>query len=1233
MFSHRPKRRRESNRQWRRLKTRPEVLELESRWLLSAYIVNDSGDLPLDPPKGPGMTINGTITLRSAIEQVNIDGSGSISFAQAMTISPASPLDTITASGVTIDGGTVGSVVIQGCSESSGLVIQGGGATIENLVIDDFRCKVDGIDLKSANNLIQNNYIGIDASGSSAAGNYNGIHDTTGSNTIRDNVVSGNLAMGILLSGGSADQIYGNLIGTDATGKIALGNTDSDIYINQSDGNTIGGTTASARNIIAASVTSGYAGIDIDGSNGTVVAGNYIGTDVTGSVALGNQAGVAIFGGSQLNTIGGTAAGARNVISGNAGNGVDISGQGTSQNVVAGNWIGTDSTGKVPLGNAHADVDIYSSASSNTIGGTTASARNIIAASVTSGYAGINIDGSNDQVVAGNYIGTDVTGSVALGNQIGVAIFNGSQWNTIGGTTAGARNVISGNTGDGVDIAGQGTSKNLLVGNYLGTDASGKNALGNTDSDIYINQSDDNTIGGTITGARNIIAANLTIGYGGVDIYACNGNVVAGNYIGTDVTGAGALGNQDGVDVFGGSQSNTIGGTAAGARNVISGNVDFGVFLSDPGTKLNLVAGNRIGTNATGSAALGNHASGVLIYGGAQSNTIGGTTAGARNVISGNAADGVDISGQGTSQNLVAGNFVGTDVTGKVALGNSHADVYIYSSASSNTIGGASAAARNVIAANVTSGYAGVDIYGASSNLVDGNYIGTDLSGSKPLGNQLGVLIWHTSTSNTIGGTTAGAGNVIAFSKAGGVVAGSSTTDQCSGNAILGNAIFSNTKLGIDLGDDGVTQNGASGHSGPNLFQDFPVLTSVVTAGGITTITGTLAAAANTTYRLEFFSNPTKDPSGFGQGQSFLTSASVTTDSSGNATFSVQTAGAVPAGQYVSATATDPQGNTSEFSADLVNSTSIVATQLVVTTEPPSSVTAGAGFSLKVSAEDAHGNVSTSFTGSVTIALDNNPGGSTLGGTLTKAAVNGVVTFSGLTLNKVGSGYTLQATSSGLTAAATGSISVVPAAASKLVVTTQPPASVTAGSGFGFAVTAEDKYGNVVTSYTSSVTVALSNNPGHSTLDGTLTVTPVKGVATFSGLTLNKAATGYTLKTTSGSLTTATTAAIKVTPAAATQLVVTTQPPASVTAGAGFTLKVSAEDPFGNVVTSFTGSVTIALDNNPGGSTLSGTLTVTVVKGVATFTNLSLNKPGSGYTLKVSSTGLTGATTDAFNVT
>jgi hypothetical protein len=319
--------------------------------------------------------------------------------------------------------------------------------------------------------------------------------------------------------------------------------------------------------------------------------------------------------------------------------------------------------------------------------------------------------------------------------------------------------------------------------------------------------------------------------------------------------------------------------------------------------------------------------------------------------------------------------------------------------------------------------------------------------------------------------------------------------------------------------------------------------------------------------------------------------------------------------------------------SDLMDVSPATATQLVVTGQPPSKVGAGGGFSVVISAEDPYGNVDPTFDGSVTVALANNPGGDTLGGTLTPILSNGVATFSALTLEIVANGYTLEATTSGLAATATNPFNVTAAAATQMVVTSQPSATVTAGGGFGLTVKAEDPFGNVDLTFDGSVTVSVANNPDGATLGGSFTATASKGVATFPALTLDKAGTGSTLQVTSNGLTPATTSDINVTRATTTQLVVITQPPGSVIAGGGIGLVIAAEDAFGNVDQSFGGSVTVALADNPGGGTLDGTLTVAASQGIATFSGLTLDQAGSGYTLQAINLGLTGAMTGAFNVT
>ena len=420
------------------------------------------------------------------------------------------------------------------------------------------------------------------------------------------------------------------------------------------------------------------------------------------------------------------------------------------------------------------------------------------------------------------------------------------------------------------------------------------------------------TIGLLITGASTVrgLAINRFTG-GGEAIRSAAANVIEGNFLGTDVTGTVALGNGWGIVVENASGT-TMGGTASGAPNLISGNNIDGILILGVSATANLIEGNFIGTDISGAAALGNSAAGVKIDDGASNNTVGGTTAGARNVISANGSYGVFIVGPATG-NSVQGNFIGTDVTGAAVLGNSSTGVLI-DGASNNTIGGTTSGTRNVISAN---GGGGVVIGGPSSgNTVQGNFIGTDATGILDRGNSnqgVRIVISASASNNTVGGTTAGAGNTISFNSGDGVAADSGT-----GIAILGNSVFSNTGLGIDLSPDGVTPNDAGdGDAGANNLQNFPILTSAVTGGGTITIGGTLNSAASTDFRVEFFANSACDPSGFGEGETFLGAATATTDSGGTAVFSVGLTKSVSVGAALTATATDPDNNTSEFSACL----------------------------------------------------------------------------------------------------------------------------------------------------------------------------------------------------------------------------------------------------------------------------------------------------------------------------
>ena len=260
--------------------------------------------------------------------------------------------------------------------------------------------------------------------------------------------------------------------------------------------------------------------------------------------------------------------------------------------------------------------------------------------------------------------------------------------------------------------------------------------------------------------------------------------------------------------------------------------------------------------------------------------------------------------------NLIGGNFIGTDVSGTNALGNGIGVTIL--EGEDNVIGGTLTEEYNLISGNI---WDGITIGGSGAfttgNVVQGNLIGTDATGAGDLGNgRTGVYVVSIGAESVIGGTSAGAGNVIAFNGSSGI-----GVTEGSGNSIFSNSIFSNNDLGIDLGTFGVTPNDpGDGDSGPNNLQNFPVFTSAVSSGAGTTLEGILTSTPNTEFTLEFFSSMECDPSGYGEGESSLGSLIVVTNGSGSVDFLFTPPTPVPSGRYLTATATDPYGNTSEFS-------------------------------------------------------------------------------------------------------------------------------------------------------------------------------------------------------------------------------------------------------------------------------------------------------------------------------
>ncbi len=492
-------------------------------------------------------------TLRYGINQADAVGSavtidfniGTVGSAQKISLS--SRLPALTVSGVYINGLSQGGnsntkqlITLDGTnagSGSDGLLLNGTSCTVSGLILSNFSS--NGIEVGGSNNVI----------GGTTAG--------------ARNIISGNANDGILLdSTASGVSVQGNYIG----GTTALANSGNGIEV-QGIGNTIGGTSG-ARNLISGNSKDG---VKIDGGgSGNLVQGNAIGVNTYDSAALANSGnGIEVAGNS--NTIGASYAVAPNEISGNTGDGVLLD-SGSSGNVVLGNNIGTNHAGLVALANK---VGIEDAGSSNTIGGSVLGARNVI--SGNSGD-GVLIDSTaSAEAMEGNYIGVNVGGNTALANGSNGVEVQGTG-NTIGGNSVAnyyVRNFISGNKSDGV-LLDSGSSGNQLLGNFIGLGVNCETGVGKVANAIEIAGSS-NTIGGTIAGYRNVISGS---GNDGVLIDGTGANnLLQGNYVGTDYAGKNPVANSgNGVEIAG--SDNTVGGTVSGAGNVVSGNSKNGVLVS-----------------------------------------------------------------------------------------------------------------------------------------------------------------------------------------------------------------------------------------------------------------------------------------------------------------------------------------------------------------------------------------------------------------------------------------------------------------------------------------------------------------------------------------------------------------------------------------------------------------------------------------------------------------------------
>jgi titin len=607
-------------------------------------------------------------------------------------------------------------------------------------------------------------------------------------------------------------------------------------------------------------------------------------------------------------------------------------------------FIGTDSGGEATQANG---LGVLIASNSNLIGGNALGTGNLISGN---SLRGIGVGPFVNNVVTGNLIGTDRLGQTPVPNGGEGVFLNGSSNNTVGG------NLISGNKSLGVELV-DGASANLIVGNFIGTDRTSNQAIGNANFGVAILGSPNNAVGGTSPQQRNIISGNIpgNLGSGGVEIggSGATGNLVQGNFIGTNSAGNAAVGNVS-FGVFVGSSSNTIGGAVAGSGNLISATsaasdgISLNLGIEGGGTfGSNQVMGNLIGTDITGTTGLGSTQFGLAIDQ-SPNNTVGGTQPATGNLVSGHTIDGVVVANASSTGNLVEGNFIGTDITGKLCIPNK-AYGLIVTKAPGNTITG------NLISCN---GVGGVGIgsiflgsFGDSSTLLKGNFIGVDATLAAPLGNTgNGVFVENDSINNQV------VGNMIAFNQGAGIRIPNDPSDPSIPKnpavqiKLSSNQVYSNSGLGIDLGPPGPTPNPGNQLTGANRLQNYPEVKTAMVSGtsgklglaaATITVSGTLSASANTGYGLEFFLGGSCDS---GQGHQFigsipvlLGSGNVSTDGTGNAsyafTFPIPSSSTVSSG-LVNATATDPLGNTSEFSLCAPVSGQIPAGPVISSVQP-----------------------------------------------------------------------------------------------------------------------------------------------------------------------------------------------------------------------------------------------------------------------------------------------------------
>jgi hypothetical protein len=439
----------------------------------------------------------------------------------------------------------------------------------------------------------------------------------------------------------------------------------------------------------------------------------------------------------------------------------------------------------------------------------------------------------------------------------------------------------------------------------------------NTDAILWLKPTAD---GSTVRGLVLNRAASS-----GIRIEGTDGVVIEGNFIGTNPTGTAGLGNAFvGILVNEAAANVTIGGTTPAARNLISGNTFNGIVYGQAGGTggtNHLVQGNLIGTDASGGNAIPGQEKGIETVAPTSNILIGGTTAAARNVVSGNTVYGIRFRGTGAGK-VASGNYTGTNPAGSAPVPNGSYGIEV--EASDVTIGGTAEGAGNLASGN---GLNGILLFNATGAVVQGNLVGTDATGTFAIANGTDGVVVATNGA-VIGGVNDGEGNTIAYNLDEGIEV-QGLTGALTGNPIRGNSIYSNGGIAIDLGGDGVTANDPlDADGGPNTRQNYPIIASAVpTAPSGTQVQGTLDSAPSTAYLLDFYASPSCEarPQDFTEGLLYLGTENVVTDGNGHATFDVALDFTIEVGQPVTVSATDPNGHTSELSPRIIFSISPVS--------------------------------------------------------------------------------------------------------------------------------------------------------------------------------------------------------------------------------------------------------------------------------------------------------------------